>query len=257
MQPQFERLTDGQWEGMKVFLKWQRPRKYDLREILNAILWITRTGTQWRNLDSSFPPWKTVYYYFETWGKLGIFEKMCTRLNMKERVQLGRNANPSILIIDSQSIKLSPMIYEHRGIDGNKKVNGRKRQLLVDVLGRIWKANVHAAHNHDGVGGLELLEDITIQMPHVKKIMGDKGYRGTFAAAVENLGLVFEVPDRPEGAKGFAVEAKRWVVERTFACLNFYRRVAMDYEHTPQSAVSFLFLANISMIIRKICILTT
>jgi len=189
MRPQFERLTDDQWEGMKVFLKWQHPRKYDLREILNAILWITRTGTQWRNLDISFPPWKIVYYYFETWGKRGIFEKMCNELNMKERIQSGRYVNSSIFIIDSQSIKLSPIIYEHRGIDANKKVNGRKRQLLVDVLERIWNASVHAAHKHNGIGGLELLENITEKMPGVKKIMGDKAYRGTFAAAVENLGL--------------------------------------------------------------------
>jgi transposase len=124
------------------------------------------------------------------------------------------------------------MIYEHRGIDGNKKVNGRKRQLLVDVLGCIWNASVNAAHKYDGIGGLELLEDITEKMPGVKKIMGDKAYRGTFAAAVENRGLFFEVHDRPEGVKGIAIEAKRWVVERTFACLNFYRRVVMDYEHT-------------------------
>ncbi len=79
MQPQFERLTDDQWKGIKVFLNWQRPRKYDLREIFDAILWITRTGTQWRNLDSSFPHWKIVYYYFETWGKKGIFEQMCRK----------------------------------------------------------------------------------------------------------------------------------------------------------------------------------
>lgn len=252
MQPQFERLTDDQWQGIKVFLDWQRPRKYDLREIFNAILWITRTGAQWRNLDSSFPNWKIVYYYFDTWSKQGIFEKMCQVINMTERIQLEREADPSLLFVDSQSVKLSPMIYENRGTDGNKKVNGRKRQILVDVLGRVWKAKVHAAHQYDGIGGLPLLEEIAEQMPRLEKIMGDKAYRGMFAEAVEKLGFVFETPVRPEGVKGFAVEAKRWVVERTFAWLNFFRRVVVDYEHTTRNAVSFLFLANISMVIAKI-----
>jgi transposase len=144
------------------------------------------------------------------------------------------------------------MIYENRGIDGNKKINGLKRQILVDVLGRIWKANVHAAHQHDGIGGLSLMEDHREQMPRLQKIMGDKAYRGTFAEAVEKLDLVFETPVRPEGTKGFVVEAKRWVVERTFAWLNFFRRVVMDYEHTTRSAASFLFLANLSMVIWRI-----
>ena len=252
MQPQFERLTDDQWKGIKVFLNWQRPRKYDLREIFDAILWITRTGTQWRNLDSSFPHWKIVYYYFETWGKRGIFEQMCHTLNMTERIQLERSTEPSLLLVDSQSVKLSPMIYEDRGIDGNKKINGRKRQILVDVVGRIWKAKVHAAHQHDGVEGIGLLENITEQIPGLKKIMGDKAYRGSFAEAVEMTGLVFETPVRPKGTKAFAVEAKRWVVERTFAWLNFFRRVVMDYEHTTRNAVSFLLLANLIMVIRKI-----
>ena len=252
MQPQFERLTDDQWEGIKVFLNWQRKRKYDLREIFNAILWITRTGSQWRNLESSFPPWKSVYYYFEIWGKKGLLKQMCHTLNMLERIQLEREPEPSLLITDSQSVKLSPMIFEHRGTDGNKKVNGRKRHLLVDVLGRIWSAAVHAAHHHDSPGGVALLDGLPEQLTGLEKIMGDQSYRGTFAKAVEQMGWVFEVPNREPGSKGFVVEAKRWVVERTFAWLNFFRRVVVDYEHTPQSSVSFLHLANISMVIWRI-----
>lgn len=252
MQPQFERLTDDQWEGIKVFLNWQRPRKHDLREIFNALLWITRTGTQWRNLDSSFPHWKIVYYYFESWSKKGIVKQMCQTLNMTERIQLEREASPSLLIVDSQSVKLSPMIFENRGIDGNKKVNGRKRQILVDVLGRIWKTEVHAANQYDGIGGLPLLVDLKENMPRLQKIMADNTYRGIFAQSVEQTGLIFETPLREEGTKGFNVEAKRWVVERTFAWLNFFRRVVVDYEHTTRSAASFLLLANISMVIWSI-----
>lgn len=252
MQPQFERLTDDQWKDIKLFLNWQRKRKHDLREILNAILWITRTGCQWRNLDSGFPPWESVYYYFVKWGKDGTWELMCQSLNMVERMQADRQPSPSLGFVDSQSVKLSPMIREQRGVDGNKKINGRKRQILVDVLGRIWKVKVHAAHKHDSPEGVVLLDELAEELPRLKKIMADKSYRGTFAEAVEKIGLDFEVPERKDGTKGFVVEAKRWVVERTFAWLNFFRRIVMDYEHTPQSAQSFLLLANISMVIWKI-----
>jgi len=119
-------------------------------------------------------------------------------------------------------------------------------------MGRIWCAYVHAAHQHDSIQGGQLLEDISSDLCRLKKIMVDKSYRGTFAKAVENAGLIFESPKRKDGTRGFVVEAKRWVVERTFAWLNFFRRVVMDYEHTPLSAQLFLHLANISMVIWRI-----
>lgn len=252
MQAQFERLTDDQWEVIKPFVNWQRKRELDLRDVFDAILWITRTGAQWRNLDSQFPSWSAVYYYFDRWTEDGTLERINLALNMLERIQAGRTATPTLGIADSQSIKLAPMIVEHRGTDGNKRVNGRKRHLLVDVLGRIWKTQVHAANVHDSPGGVGLLENVKQVMPALKKIMSDKSYRGTFCQAVENEQLVFEVPTREEGQKGFVVEAKRWVVERTFAWLNFFRRTVIDYEHTTKSAHSFLMAANISMVICRI-----
>lgn len=118
MTPQFVRLTDGQWEVIKEFLPVQRKRHHDLREIFNAILWITRTGAQWRNLDSSFPPWTAVYYYFYRWTKLGIIEKINQALNRYERLLLNRADSPSLGLVDSQSVKLAPMIFEYRGVDG-------------------------------------------------------------------------------------------------------------------------------------------
>ena len=144
------------------------------------------------------------------------------------------------------------MIFEYRGIDGNKKVNGRKRQILVDVIGRIWKTHVHAANLHDGPAGVPLLTRLDRLMPRLKKVMGDNSYRGIFAEAVCQLKLDFEIPNRAEGQKGFVIEAKRWVVERTFAWLNYFRRTVMDHERTPRSAQSFLLLANISMVIWRI-----
>ncbi len=251
MQAQFQCLTDDQWEVIKHFLNWQRKRDIDLREVFNAILWITKIGGQWRNLEARFPPWTAVYYYFYRWSKDGTLERINIALNMLERIQSQREPTPSLGLVDSQSVKLAPMIYEFRGTDGNKRVNGRKRQILVDVLGRIWKTAVHPANVHDSPGGVPLLVNLKLTMPRLKKIMADQSYRGTFCEAVEKLDIEFEVPHREEGQKGFVVEAKRWVVKRSFAWLNFFRRLAIDYEHTPRSAQSFLILANISMVIWK------
>lgn len=252
MTSQFARLTDDQWEVIKEFLPVQRKRRHDLRIIFNAILFITRTGAQWRNLDSCFPPWRAVYYYFERWTKEGRIEKINECLNRLERKKHNRPGSPSLGIIDSQSVKLAPMIFEYRGTDGNKRVNGRKRQILTDVLGRIWKAWVHPANEHDSPQGIHLLDSCGSCMQGLKKIIGDNAYRGSFAEAVEQYGIAFETPIRPKDKKGFVVEAKRWIVERTFAWLNFFRRVVIDYEHTPRNSVSFLYLANISMVLAKI-----
>lgn len=227
----------------------QRKRKYSLRSIVDALLWITRTGCQWRNLESSFPPWKTVYYYFEKWSKQGTLEKINQQLNCLEREEKDRARKPSLGIADYQSVKLLPMICESRGIDGNKLINGRKRHLLTCTLGRIWKVHVHAANQHDSPAGVKLLNWEKDEMKRLKKIVADKAYRGTFAEEVEARNIKFEVPKRAKEQKGFVVEAKRWVVERTFAWLNFYRRVIIDYEKTPRSAKNFLYLANISMVL--------
>jgi len=253
MQSSYQRLTDAQWEFIKHFFNWQRKRKLDLREIFNAILFVTRTGIQWRNLsETNFPDWQAVYYYFDKWKKAGIIEEINLALNELERIEKERNPKPSLGLADSQSIKLAPMIGENRGIDGNKKVNGRKRHILTDVTGRIYQIHLHAANFHDSPQGVNLLNPTADYFTNLESIMADKTYKGTFAKAVEELGLKFEVPQRPKGTKGFVVEAKRWVVERTFAWLNFFRRTVIDYERTVESSASFLLLANISMVLSSI-----
>lgn len=252
MTTQYERLTDSQWEVIKEYLPIKRKRQLDLREVFNAILWITRTGSQWRNLDSSFPKWTAVYYYFYRWSRLGLIEQINYALNEFERLELQRNERPSLGIVDSQSVKLAPMIYEYRGIDGHKKVNGRKRQLLTDTLGRIWQAWAHPANDHDSPQGVALFNMEKEVLEGLQKIVADKAYRGTFENVCIELGIEFEVPNRPEGTRGFVVEAKRWVVERTIAWFNFFRRIQVDYEHTIESSVAFIYLANSSMVLAKL-----
>ena len=253
MQRRYTPLTNNQWKVIKQFLNWKRKRTLSLRRVFDAILFITRTGCQWRNLSQTrFPAWNAVYYYFRQWSLNGTLDEINLALNQLERGILGRNPLPSLALVDSQSIKLAPMIYEHRGVDGNKKVNGRKRHILTDVLGRIYVVHLHAANRHDSPQGVHLLKGITGKLSSLEKILADKTYRGTFAEATRAIGLEFEVPERAEKEVGFVVEKKRWVVERSFAWMNFYRRVAMDWEHTVQSSAAFIILANISMVIEKV-----
>jgi len=144
------------------------------------------------------------------------------------------------------------MIYENRGVDANKKVNGRKRQLLVDNDGRLWAAHVHAANLGDGPAGLFLVADILCLDERLKKIYGDQAYNGVFASKIKEFGIDFEKASRPESTKGFVPVAKRWVVERTIAWTNYFRRLVKDYEYTTSSSVAWLYLANTQLMLQRI-----
>ena len=252
MNKQFLELTDPQWMAISSFFNLKRRRKLDLREIMNALLFIVRTGCQWRNLPSKWPNWQAVYYYFDRWKTNGLLEKINLALNKLDRKLQGRDEWPSILCIDSQSVKLSPMIYENRGVDANKKVNGRKRQLLVDSGGRLWAAHAHAANVGDGPAGLSLIADILCFDQRLKKIYGDQAYNGVFADKIKEFGIDFEKASRPESTKGFVPIAKRWVVERTIAWTNHFRRLVKDYEYTTSSSVAWLYLANTQLMLQRI-----
>ncbi|WP_371930984.1 transposase [Lewinella sp. JB7] len=133
-------------------------RKHDLRAVFDAILWLTRTGCQWRNLDRQFPPWKVVHYYFSKWSRDHTLETLNDAVNRRERDLLPeRQTTPSLLLVDAQSARLLPRIGQDRGTDGGKWINGRKRSILTDTRGRIRRVEVHAANVHDGVAGLDLI----------------------------------------------------------------------------------------------------
>lgn len=253
MTKQFEELTDSQWDAISPFLNVRRKRKLNLREVVNALLYMVRSGCQWRNLPSNYPHWRAVNYYFERWKVDGTILRMNDKLNMLDRVRAERSATPSLVCVDSQSVKLSPMIYEDRGVDNHKRVNGRKRQLLVDTSGRLWRAFVHAANHNDGSAGCALLNDTKSFDKDLKKILGDGAYVGIFAQKAQQQGLVFERASRPESARGFVPIAKRWVVERSIAWTNFFRRIVKDYEYTVQSSASWLILANLTIMLQRLC----
>ena len=253
MQRRYTPLTNNQWKVIKRFLNWRRKRRLPLRPVFNAILYVTRTGCQWRNLSQTrFPAWNAVYYYFRRWSLDGTLERINLSVNQLERCLIGRHPWPSLGLVDSQSIKLAPMIFEHRGIDGNKKVNGRKRHILTPVLGRTYCVHLHAANQHDRPQGVNLLTAWKPSMARLRKILADQSYTGSFETAVHKLGIEFEVPVRPEDQVGFVVENKRWVVERSFAWMNFYRRVARDWEHNVESSAASILLASINMVLAKL-----
>lgn len=254
METQFKELTDSQWEVIKEYLPVQRKRKHDLRAVVNAILHLLRTGEQWRNLCGSPVPWRSVYYYFSKWKVDGTLERLNSGLNQKERKRQGKRATPSTVCIDSQSIKVAPFINQDKGIDGNKKVNGRKRHILVDTLGLTWAVVVHAADLADGTQAHLLVDHLLGYLPRLQKILVDQAYKIAFVDWVENnvAGLEVELSSKPPSTKGFVPVKWRWVNERTFAWLNFFRRHSKDYEKTVESSEAWILWANCQIILNRL-----
>ena len=175
MTKQWEPLTDLQWVTISAFFDLQRKRKHELRTIMDAIFWLLRTGCQWRNLPPNFPHWQAVYYYFDRWKKADRFEHINAALNQLDRQQADREPLPSVISIDTQLVKLAPTIGELRGLDANKKVNGRKGTFVVDTQGRLWAADVAAANQADGALGESLVVAILWRVgERLEKVFGDQ-----------------------------------------------------------------------------------
>jgi len=255
MQTKFTGLTDSQWQYIEKKLEnaqGKRKRHHDLREIFNAILWMTRTGVQWRNLDSRYPGWNIVYYYFSKWHKMGILKKLLSELVVTERVRQKREPCASRVAIDSQSVKKVSFINLESGIDGGKKVNGRKRHLAVDSLGLPIAISVTSAQVHDGQGGFELLWQVEESSDRLSTICADLAYRGEFSDVVENIyKWKIEITQKPESTQGFVPQKGRWQVERSISWLNFFRRLSKDYERTTAAAIAFIQLAFCSIILAR------
>lgn len=247
----YQPLTDSQWQVIRWLLPVQRKRRLCLRQVFNALLYVCRTGCQWRCLPTSFPPWPAVYYYFYRWQHQGRLQHLNTVLNVLDRLAHGRDALPSLACVDSQSVRLAPRIYEHRGLDGGKYVNGRKRQILTDSGGRIWSAHVHAANGHDSLAACALLPLRPWWGRRLHTVLTDQAYRGHFAQQLAQLDVAHQLASKPPSTRGFVPVAKRWVVERTFAWLTGFRRLAIDYEHTPTSHLTWLLLANITLCLNR------
>ena len=178
-------------------------------------------------------------------------------LNKLVRTQAGRAALPSLMCVDSQSVKLAPFIYERRGTDANKKVNGRKRQAAVDTLGLLWAVDVHAAHQADSRMGCQLWPKLMAVSQRLEKVLIDSSYQGVFTQIATGLGIISQIAAKPESVQGFVPVKQRWVVERTFAwsmhsASNFFRRIVKDYEYTKESSEAMLLLANSTIALNKL-----
>lgn len=255
MQKRFSDLTDSQWQYIEKILENEQgkgKRKHDMRKIMNAILWITRTGVQWRNLDRGYPYWQIVYYYFRKWQMMGILKKLLQTLVRSERLRMGKDPGASRVAIDSQSVKKVGFIHLDTGIDGGKCVNGRKRHLAVDSLGLPLAISVTSARVHDAKGGFELLWQVEGCSDRIQLVCADLAYRGEFSEVVENIykGKI-EISQKPESRQGFVPQKGRWQVERSFSWLNFFRRLAKDYEKTIGASMAFIQLAFCSIILPR------
>ena len=249
-------LTEKQWQILKKFVDpTSRKRKSSLKEILNAMLYLIKTGCQWRMLPQDFPPYNTVYYYFRKWKNEGVFENIMDFLREKVRLSMGREKTPSLGIIDSRSVKTSHHVDSDRGIDGNKKIKGRKQQTVVDVLGLPMAISIHEANIHDNVGAETVVKSMVDKFPRLRKILADGGYRGeTLSEKVKDtLGCELSIVLRPnESPKKFSVIPKRWIVERSFAWLENFRRVALDYEFLSKSSLAMIQIVFSAIMLKKL-----
>lgn len=251
----FRPLTDSQWEVIEKIVDSGRKRKHSLREVVDGILKITRTGTQWRNLEEKpmlYPAWESLYYYFQQWQKQGIWGEILASLVQKERERQGKLAQASAVAVDSQSVKKGSLISVETGIDGNKNVNGRKRHIAVDTLGLPLALHVSAANKHDGQEGIELLWQLDKASDRLSLIRADQAYKGDFTTCADYYQWRVEVTQKPESAQGFIPQTGRWQVERSFSWFNFFRRLSRDFEKTIESSVAFMQLAFIDIILARI-----
>lgn len=226
-------LTDKQWQVIEKIINTQeKKRKHFLRNIMNAILDLLKTGCQWRMIPKDFAPWESVYYYFSKWKNEGVIEELLDKLRSEIRIMAGRKESPSLGIIDSRSVKTSHHVDTERGLDGNKKIKGRKQHIIVDTQGNLMAIAVHEANVHDSKGAPEVIEKLSCKFPRLTKILADGGYRGKLADWIlDKFGWKLEVVLRPDECPSkFKVLPKRWIVERAFAWLENFRRLTIDYE---------------------------
>jgi len=255
-------MTDAEWALIEPHLpapkRLGRPRCVPLRAVVEALLYLLRTASPWRLLPHDFPNRSTVQRYFYAWQAAGVWQTINVLLLQQARERAGREASPSAGVIDSQSVKTTES-GGPRGFDAGKKIKGRKRHIITDTVGHLVAARVHAADIQDRDGAPDLLSSIRYLFPWLRHVFADGGYAGDkLTTALTGHGQwQIEIVKRSDRTTGFAVLPRRWVVERTFAWLNRNRRLAKDFEATIGSSQTWIYLASVQLLARRLARTTT
>ena len=244
-------ISNSQWQIISNFLEVERNRKYELREIINAILYLVKAGCHWRMLPGDFPKWSIVYYYFSTWKKNGIWEYIHESLVEKIRKKQGRNEEPSVGIIDAQSIKSTLVSSQDKGFDAGKKIKGIKRHIIVDTLGLILAVVIQSASVQDRDGAVSVIEKLTESWKKIIKIFADGAYAGKLIAVIkERFKIELQIIKRDE-LHTFKILPKRWIVERTFSWIDTNRRNSKNYERLNQTSVAMVHISAIRIMLNR------
>ena len=249
-------LTDSQWVIIQELIPpakpGGRPRSLDMRQVVNAVLYVVVGGIQWRMLPREYPKWQSVYSYFRDWKHGGVWKRLHDTLRAQVRRRAGRHKHPTGGCLDSQSVKTTA-VPGRRGFDKAKLINGRKRHILVDTTGLLMAVVVTAASVQERDGARLLFSRLDGACKKLRLIWVDGGYRGQLLEWVaERFRFRLRVVLRPAAQKAFIVLPRRWVVERTFAWFNHHRRLSKDYEGQESSSEAMIYIVMIRLMLRRL-----